>query len=64
MLRWHPRYIILTGFILVLLGFILPFLMTLRIVQPSLLLSFLSFAASFAGLLLGLVGAAMYRGRR
>jgi hypothetical protein len=56
----HPRNIILLGFVLALLGFVLPFLMVLRMVEASFLLSFLSYGASITGLLLGLIGAAWY----
>jgi hypothetical protein len=56
----HPRNIILLGLVLVLLGFVLPFLMVLRVIEPSFLLSFLSYGASITWLLLGLMGAAWY----
>jgi hypothetical protein len=58
--RWHPKYIILLGFSLVLLGFVLPFLMVMRLVEPSFFLSFLSYGASVAGLFLGIIGASMF----
>jgi uncharacterized membrane protein YqjE len=58
--RVDPRSYILLGFVLVLLGFVLPFLMVLRIVESSFFLNFLSYGASVAGLLLGLIGAAWY----
>lgn len=64
MSNWHPRYIILLGFFLVLTGFVLPFAMVLRIVQPSFLLSFLSWGSSVAGLFLGIIGASMLIKRR
>lgn len=48
------------GFVLVLLGFVLPFLMVLRVIPSTIFLSFLSYAASVAGLFLGLIGAALY----
>ena len=60
MSRMHPRNIILLGLVLVLLGFVLPFLMVLRLLEASFLLSFLSYGASITGLLLGLIGAAWY----
>ena len=60
MSRMHPRNIIFLGLGLVLLGFVLPFLMVLRIFEASFLLSFLSYGASVTGLLLGLIGAAWY----
>jgi hypothetical protein len=55
-----PRTLIILGFFLVLSGFVIPFLMVLRIIQPNLILSFLSYGASVTGLLLGLVGIAWY----
>jgi len=48
------------GFVLVLFGFLAPLLMTIRVVEASLFLSFLSYGASVSGLLLGIVGAAWY----
>jgi len=45
----------LIGFILVLLGFILPLLMVLGIIVPTFPLSFFSFGAGVAGVLLGVV---------
>lgn len=60
MSRIDPRSIVLLGLVLVVLGFVLPFLMLLRIVETSFFLGFLSYGASIAGLLLGLMGAAWY----
>ena len=62
----HPRAMIITGLVLVLLGFVVPFLMVLKILEASFALSFLSYGASVTGLLLGLIGAAWYSrsGRR
>jgi hypothetical protein len=59
MSNWHPRYILLLGFFLVFLGFALPFLMVMKIVQASFFLSFLSWGSSVAGLFLGIIGASM-----
>jgi hypothetical protein len=56
----HPRTMILVGLVLVVLGFVVPFLMVLKIVEASFALSFLSYGASVVGLLLGLIGAAWY----
>jgi Co/Zn/Cd efflux system component len=55
------------GFVLVLVGFLFSFLMVLRIIEPSYVLSFLAYAVSFFGLFMGLIGVALYRrsgGRR
>jgi hypothetical protein len=60
MMRLHPKTIIIVGFILVLFGAVAPFLMVLRIVGTSFFLSFLSYGASFTGLMLGIIGAAWY----
>jgi uncharacterized membrane protein len=55
-----PRAIIAIGFVLVLLGAVLPFLMVMRIIPPNFPLSFFSYAASVVGMFLGLIGAAWY----
>jgi hypothetical protein len=60
MTRLHPKGIITIGFVLVLFGFLVPLLMVIQIIKASIFLSFLSFGASFAGLMLGLIGAAWY----
>ena len=60
MRRLHPREIIALGFVLVLFGFLAPFLMTIKVVEASFVLSFVSYGASVSGLLLGIVGAAWY----
>jgi len=56
----NPKRLILIGFFLVLLGFVLPFLMVLQLVETTFFLSFLSWGATTSGLLLGIVGAAQY----
>lgn len=60
MIITHPWKIIVIGFFLVLLGFLVPMLMVLKVIQSSFLLSFLSHGASVSGLILGIIGAAMY----
>lgn len=60
MMRMRPWQIIALGFVLVLLGFLVPFMMEIYVIGKSYLVSFLSFAASVVGLLLGVIGAAMY----
>jgi hypothetical protein len=63
---WDPKYILLAGFLLVLLGFLLPFLMIAQIIQlttlpyfVSLLLILISFISSVLGLFLGFIGSAL-----
>ncbi|MBC8262895.1 MAG: hypothetical protein H8E47_02060 [Anaerolineales bacterium] len=60
MIRMHPWKIIAIGFVLVLFGFLAPFLMVLKVIEASFVLSFISHGASVSGLLLGIIGAAMY----
>jgi hypothetical protein len=59
-----PRAMIALGFVLVLLGAVLPFLMVLRVIPPNFPLSFFSYGASVVGLFLGLIGAAWYTRER
>ena len=53
-----PWRIIPLGFVLVVLGFVLPVLMVSGIIQPTLWLSMVSHMASISGLILGLIGVA------
>ncbi len=62
--RIRPGRLILIGFFLVLFGFVGPLLMVLGIVETSFAFSFLSHGASVSGLLLGVIGTAMYAGAR
>lgn len=57
---WDPRAIIALGFVLVLAGAVLPFLIVMKVIESTLLLNFISYMASFAGLMLGVIGAAIY----
>ena len=52
------------GFVLVVLGFLLPLLMVMQIIEASFLLTFIAYIASFTGLILGIIGAAYYTRHR
>jgi membrane associated rhomboid family serine protease len=56
----NPRAMIAIGFVLVLLGFVVPLLMVTRIIESNLALSFISHGASVGGLFLGILGGALY----
>jgi hypothetical protein len=56
----NPKRLILIGFLLVLVGAVLPFLMVIQVFESTFFLNFFSFGATMAGLLLGMVGAATY----
>lgn len=51
---------ILIGFVLVVLGAVLPFLMVLHILESTFFLNFFSYGSSLVGLLLGFIGASQY----
>lgn len=50
------RFLMTLGLILLLLGVILPFLMAIRVIQPTFLLIFVTSGASTVGLALGMIG--------
>jgi hypothetical protein len=59
------EYLILIGFLMVLLGIILPFLMVLKIVESTFFLNFFSYFLQVGGLFLGIIGSAyLMRSRR
>lgn len=57
----HPVALMLLGLLLMIGSFLAIFAMVLRLIDPGFLLSFLAYALSFLGLLLGLVGILNYR---
>jgi hypothetical protein len=60
MTRISSRSFILIGFVLVFLGFLLPLLMVIKVLESTYFLNFFSFFASIVGLFMGLMGAAQY----
>jgi hypothetical protein len=60
MIRIGPRTIIFTGFILVFLGFLLPLLMVLKVLESTFFLNIFSFVASMLGVTFGLIGTAQF----
>jgi len=59
-MRSRPVQLILIGFVLVVLGAVLPLLMVLQVIRSTFALNFFAYAASISGLFLGLIGTAMY----
>lgn len=51
-----PLKLILIGFVLLVLGFLLPFAMVVGFIEPTLLLSFVAYLSSLVGLWIGLYG--------
>lgn len=56
----QPWTLILIGFLLSLLGTVLPFLMVIHVIQSTLFLNFLSVVVMITGLALGIGGAGQY----
>jgi len=56
----HAVRLILIGFVLVLAGAVLPFLMMAQVIESTFFLNFFSFGASVGGLFLGMIGASSY----
>ena len=61
MILEYYKQLLVISIVLMLFGCIMPFLMTIRVVDSTLLLNFLSFGASVLGLFLGLAGIAGVR---
>jgi len=55
-----PVKIIVIGFILLLLGVVVPFFMVLQLLPKTFFLNFLSFTLQLVGMILGLVGTIQY----
>jgi hypothetical protein len=56
----RPIVLIIIGFVLVMLGWIFPFLMVMHVISSTFFLNFFSYAISLMGLILGISGSAMY----
>jgi hypothetical protein len=52
------------GFVLILAGFLLPFLMVLQVLESGLMLSFSAYCGSLVGLVFGLYGVSHYSSAR
>ena len=59
-MRTSPLNLMIYGFLLLLLGFLLAFGMVIGVLEPGFLLSFVSYSTSLAGLIVGLFGAVDY----
>jgi hypothetical protein len=59
MLR-NPLFGLFVGFMLVFLGFLLPLLMVVKVLESTFFLNFFSFTASTLGLFLGIISTAYY----
>jgi len=55
-----PVQLILIGFILSVMGVVLPLLMVIHIIESTFFINFVSYISSVVGLFLGIIGAASY----
>lgn len=56
--------LLLIGFLMVLTGAALPFLILIGVFESTYLLNFIAFVSSVVGVFLGILGSAMYVGQR
>lgn len=56
----RPALLVLIGFLLVLAGAVIPWLIVLKYLPSTFFLNFFSYGASVSGIFLGLIGTAMY----
>ena len=59
-----PATSLAVGFVLILAGFLLPFLMVLQVLESSLVLSISAYCASLVGLVFSLYGVSHYSSSR
>jgi NAD/NADP transhydrogenase beta subunit len=55
-----PNWLLFIGVIGLIIGVVLPFLMTIRVIEPTFLLNIIAYFASFGGLVVGMVGITLY----
>lgn len=55
-----PRKMIAIGFVMVLIGWLLPLMMVVKVIEAGFFLSFFSYTISLLGLFFGIIGAASY----
>jgi membrane associated rhomboid family serine protease len=60
LMQASPTRLILLGFVLLMIGVCVPFLMLLQLLESTFFLSFVSYLSSVAGLVIGITGAALY----
>lgn len=59
-----PRGLIVIGFLLMVLGVVLPLLMVIKVIESTFFLNFFSYGASIVGLFLGSIGASRVIGKK
>ncbi|MDO9088236.1 MAG: hypothetical protein Q7U53_18660 [Anaerolineaceae bacterium] len=55
-----PKRLMFFGFLCVLMGVVLPFLMVMQVMESTFFLNFFSFIISLFGIVIGVIGSAYY----
>ncbi len=58
--RIKPFRLLIIGFVLVFVGFAIPFAVVIKLIENTFFLSFFAYGAQVSGLILGVIGAANY----
>lgn len=60
-MKWlTPTRMIIIGFLLMVMGVILPFLMVIKVLESTFFLNFFSYTSSLLGMIIGFIGTAFY----
>lgn len=59
-MKLKPKQFLIYGFLLVTYGMVIPWLMVLGVIKSTFFLAFTSYAASFVGVIFGVVGVVTY----
>ncbi|MEN6299782.1 MAG: hypothetical protein ABFD51_07725 [Anaerolineaceae bacterium] len=59
----HARLMIIVGFSLLLVGWFIPLLIVMKMIESTFALNFIAYGASVSGLTISTIGVAMYVGK-
>lgn len=60
----HPKKLIAISIVMLILGFVLPFLMAIKVLDSTLFLNFFSYVMQVLGLLLGIAGVTVLKAKQ
>jgi len=64
MINWSPQVFVGLGFVLLVIGVMLPLLMILQVIPSTFFLNFFAYGSSFLGLIFGIIGTVQLTIRR
>jgi hypothetical protein len=60
-MRWiTPRNLIILGTLMMIAGVVFPLLMVIKVLESTFLLNFVAYISSIIGMMIGIIGAALY----